>query len=278
MTTPPARGISSEMNFKYTRVLTSIMGDKHKNVNAVEISLGVIQQLVEQDGAGVTEVAEALDIAPSTAHNHLQTLLNKEYVVNEGSVYYPSLEFLYIGEYVQRRKVGYQKSKPHVDALAEEAGGRTHFTILEHGRGRYVYTSIGDLNFKPFLSDGSPFPLHVTAAGKVMLAELPDVRLRDIIDMQDLSACTPQSITQEAELLEELESIRERGVGFNIEEHHTGISAVAAPVTEPNGGLLGALTVSGPAQRFKGDRLRKELPELLLARVNELELDIKYTN
>jgi DNA-binding IclR family transcriptional regulator len=137
---------------------------------------------------------------------------------------------------------------------------------------------MGDLNFKPFLSDGSDFPLHVTAAGKVMLAELPDVRFGEIIDMQDLNACTPHSITQDAELIEEVESIRERGVGFNIEEHHAGINAVAAPVTEPNGRLLGALTVSGPAQRFKGNRLRKELPELLLARVNELELDIKYTN
>lgn len=254
------------------------MPSKSKNVKAVEISIGVIQQLVKQDGARVTEVAEALDVAPSTAHNHLQTLLNEGYVVNEGSIYYPSLEFLYIGDYAQRRKVGYQKAKSHVDALAEESGGRTHFTVLEHGRGRYIYTSMGELSFEPFSGNGSDFPLHVTAAGKAMLAELPEVRVRDIIDTQGLEECTPQSITVEDEFIEELTQIRKRGVAFNIEEHHRGISAVAAAVTEPNGGLLGALTVSGPAQRFKGDPLREEFPDMLLARANELELDIMYSN
>lgn len=254
------------------------MASEHKNINAVEISLGVIQELVEQDGARVTEIAEALDVAPSTAHNHLQTLLNQGYVVNEGSIYYPSLEFLYIGDYTQRRKVGYQKAKSQVDALAEESGGRTHFTVLEHGRGRYIYTSMGELTFEPFSGNGSDFPLHVTAAGKVMLAELPEAHVREIIDTQGLDPSTPQSITDEDELFEELDRIRERGVAFNVEEHHRGISAAAAPVTEPNGSLLGALTVSGPAQRFKGDVLREEFPDMLLARVNELELDIMYSN
>jgi DNA-binding IclR family transcriptional regulator len=254
------------------------MAADHSNIRAVEISLGIIQRLVERDGARVTELAEELDVAPSTAHNHLQTLLNNGYVINEGSVYYPSLEFLRIGEYARQRKIGYQKAEQHVKALAEESGGRTHFTVLEHGRGRYIYTKTGDLAVETFTRNGSEFPLHMTAAGKAMLAELPEWCVQEIIDQHGLDASTDRSITDEDELFEELDATRERGVGYNLEEHNEGISAVAAAVQEQNGSLLGALTISGPAQRFKGELLREEFPDLLLARVNELELDILYSN
>ncbi|UHQ98861.1 IclR family transcriptional regulator (plasmid) [Natrinema zhouii] len=254
------------------------MESDHSNIRSVEISLGIIQQLVERDGARVTELAEELDIAPSTAHNHLRTLLNNGFVIDEGSVYYPSLEFLHVGEYARQRKVGYQKAEQHVKALAEESGGRTHFTVLEHGHGRYVYTKTGDLAVETFSRYGSQFPLHVTAAGKAMLAELPDWQIQEIVDQCGLKALTDQSITDEEELFAELEATRERGVAFNFEEHNKGISAVAASVQEPNGSLLGALTISGPAQRFKGDLIREEFPDLLLARVNELELDIVYSD
>lgn len=254
------------------------MESDHSNIRAVEISLGIIHQLVELDGARVTELAEELNIAPSTAHNHLQTLLNNGFVVDEGSLYYPSLEFLHVGEYARQRKIGYRKAEQHVKALAEESGGRTHFTVLEHGRGRYVYTKTGDLAVETFSRYGSQFPLHVTAAGKSMLAELPDWRVEEIVDQHGLDASTDQSLTDKEELFAELETTRECGVAFNLEEHNEGISAVAAAVQEPNGGLLGALSISGPAQRFKGKLIHEEFPDLLLARVNEFELDILYSD
>ncbi|SFT03344.1 IclR family transcriptional regulator [Halostagnicola kamekurae] len=253
------------------------MPANQKNIKAVTISLNIVQELIERDGARVTEVAEALDIAPSTAYNHLQTLLNEEYVINRGSIYYPSMEFLRIGEYARTHTPGYRKAKEQVKALAEESGGRTHFTIEEHGRGRYVYNSTGHLAVETFSSTGSSFPLHVSSAGKAMLAELPKSRVHEIIERYGLEASTSNSITDKGELLEELEQIRERGVAFNIEEHNMGINAVGAPVKDPNGFLLGALSISGPAQRFKGKTIREELSNNLLAAVNELELGIMYS-
>lgn len=252
------------------------MSKHDPTIRAVEISLTIIQRLVELDGARVTELADDLDIAPSTAHNHLQTLLANDYIINEGSVYYPSLEFLNISQYVQQRKTGYQKAQEHVDSLTDESGGRTHFTVLEHDYGRYVYTKTGDLAVETFSRKGSRFPLHVTAAGKAMLATIPESQVQEIIDRKDLKAYTENSVTSKRDLFEELEIIRDRGFAFNMEEHNEGINAVAAPVQESSGELLGALSISGPARRFKGSLLHEELPDLLLARVNGLELDVKY--
>lgn len=248
------------------------------SIKAVEISLDVVETLVERDGARVTEVAEAVGIAPSTAHNHLQTLLTNGFVLNEGSVFYPSLQYLEIGEYTRQRKAAYRKAQTRVESLAAESGGRTHFVVEEHGRGRYMYTNTGDLAVETFSGTGSSFPLHVAAAGKAILSQLPEARVREIIDEQGLERQTENTITAEEDLFEDLAEARETGVAFNIEEHNMGISAVAAPVRDQSGDILGALTISGPAQRFKGETIREELPNTLLATVNELELDIVYSN
>lgn len=254
------------------------MTNARSKIKAVGISLSIVEELVERDGARVTELATAVDIAPSTAHKHLQTLKAEGYVINEEDLYYPSMQYLYIGEYTRHRKLAYRKAESRVESLAEETGGRTHFVIEEHGRGRYIYTSTGHLAVETFTGKGASFPLHVTAAGKAILANLPEDRVHEIIDEHGLEATTEHSITDRNELLEELRTVREEEIAFNIEEHYAGNTAVATPVRDPDGNVLGALTISGPAKRLKGDLLREELPDLLLATANELELEIVYSD
>lgn len=254
------------------------MTSDHGTLKTVELTLAIVQALVERDGLRVTELATELDIAPSTAHNHLKTLMRSGYVINNGSIYYPSMEFLRIGEYARRRTPSYEKAETQVKTLAEDTGGRVHFVIEELGRGRYVFTSTGDLAVETFSTNGDSFPLHVTASGKAILAALPKHRTEEIIERHGLEAKTDRTITDADELLEELEEIRQRGVSFNVEEHKLGINAVAAPVRKPNGGILGALTISGPAKRLTETFLRDQLKDTLLATVNQFELEITYSD
>ena len=73
----------------------------------------------------------------------------------------------------------------------------------------------------------------------------------------------------------ELETIRERGYSFNLQENLEGLNAVGVPVKGQNG-VIGALSISGPSHRLKGDRLKSALPDLLMGEANELELNISY--
>lgn len=246
-------------------------------IKSVELSLEIIDELTELDGARVTEVARELDIAPSTAHNHLATLEQNGFVVKEGDFHYPSMKMAKIGRYVKTRKPGYKKAKKRVETLAEETGGRAHFAVEEQGVGRYVHTNTGNLAVKTFTSVGVRFPLHVTAAGKAILASIPEYRVEEIVETHGLLEMTENSITDPEELFEELEEIREREYALNMEEHMKGIRAVAAPVFEPSGNVLGSLTVSAPTRRMTGSYIHEEVPELVLALSDELELDVRYS-
>jgi DNA-binding IclR family transcriptional regulator len=75
---------------------------------------------------------------------------------------------------------------------------------------------------------------------------------------------------------EELDRIRERGYALNRQETTAGVHAIGAAVIA-DGEVVGALSVSGPANRITGDRFTEALPERVLGAVNELELHIEHS-
>lgn len=255
------------------------MGSTHNpggTVKSAATLLAVVEGLRDLDGARVTELADHLDVGKSTVHRHLSTLDAHDYVVKEGDEYHLGLRFLGLGEYVRERNPVYEMARPIVDQLAEETEERALFMTEEHGRAVYLYRGLGSHAVRTNSTTGTRRYLHTVAGGKVMLAYLPEYRVDAIIDRWGLPAETPATITDREELDAELEQIRERGVAFNREECIDGLQAVAAPVLGPDGTVIGALSVSGPTHRMKGEWLEEEIPDLLLGSANELELNIEY--
>lgn len=245
-------------------------------VKSVRTSLDIIEALYARDGARITELADDLDVSKSSVHRHLSTLRQANYVTKEGDIYYLSLQFLELGTYVRYRKEVSQLAEPMVEEIAEATGERAQFVVEEHGYVRYVHRATGEHAVKTISGLGKRVRMHAVAAGKAMLATEPDDRVRAIIDTHGLPAFTENTITDEERLFEELAEIRERGVSFADGEVVAGLRAVGVPVRGPDGRVLGALTVAGPAHRLTGDVWRSRIPNLLLGAANELELKIEY--
>jgi len=246
-------------------------------VGAVDTVLRVLEAIRTFDGARVTELADHLDVAKSTVHRHLSTLEAHDYVVKEGDEYHVGLRFLGLGEYARQRNEVYHQARPLVEKLAAETEERSLFMVEEHGRAVYLHRGIGTNAVRTNSSIGTRRYLHTIAGGKAILAHLPDERVEEIIDRWGLPAATERTITDREELYEELGRVRERGVAYNYEEALEGLNAVAAPVMA-NDGVVGALSVSGPAHRMKGDLLESEIPDLLRGRANELTLNITHSD
>ena len=47
-------------------------------------------------------------------------------------------------------------------------------------------------------------------------------------------------------------------------------------MSTPNGGVLGAFSISGPSNRFEGAFFEEDLPDRILGVTNELELNLSY--
>lgn len=250
------------------------MGNTSRTLKTSALSFEIVELLVELDGARVTEVANQLDIPPSTAHTHLATLENLEYVVKEGDFYHPSLEFLRLGTHVRTRKEEYDLAHSYTKKLYDRTDSHSIFVVEEQGRGVFLHRITGERPDWRHETLGNKLYLHNTAVGKAILAKLPEDRVTEIVDRWGLPRQTDNTITDEDELRDELETVQERGYAFNRGENIDKMWAVGVAVTGRDGQVVGAFSVAGAAESMQGDWFETELPKTLLSVANEFELDL----
>lgn len=248
-----------------------------QTVGSTETLLSLLEALEVSGGARVTELADKIDMADSTAHSHLSTLKAHGYVVKEGDIYQLGSRFLRFGEYIRNRRDAYELSKPKVKMLAEETGERCQFIVEEHGRGVYLHRETGSQAVWTDSGLGKRIYLHATAAGKALLAAFPNEHVEAIIEQWGIPELTTNTITDPNELRDELVAVQERGYATNREESTDGLHAVGVTVHGGDDEVVGALSISGPSHRMKGDRFEQDIPDLLLGTANELALNIEYS-
>lgn len=261
------------------------MSSKANTVDASKTTIKVAEAIKHLDGAGVTELANHLDLPKSTIHNHLQTLIECEFIVVEDNEYRLGLRFLDFGMFVNERIDILDAARDEIDRLAEETGELVNLMIEEHGYGVYVYQAYGDRAVNTNLHVGKRVHLHQTAQGKAILTHYDDDRIDEIIEQHGLSAYTENTTTDRATLEEELATIEERGYAYDDEEWMQGLRCVAAPIRSTgredesmNGKPLGAIGICGPTRRLSGEIYESELPNLVQSSANVIELNMEYPN
>lgn len=249
---------------------------KSTPLKTVTQAFDIIEYLKRHGGADISEIAEHFELPKSTVHGYLSTLHDIEYLAKHDGEYYVGLRFLNLGGHAATRKQAYKMARPKVKELAEATEERAQFIVEEFGRGFYIHMDTGNQAVETDVRIGKIASLHTTSAGKAILACLPESRVQAIIQKHGLPICTPNTITDQDTLFEELETIRNRGYAQNDGERITGTRAVGVPVKGPESHVIGAFSVSGPAHRLKGSWYEEEIPDLLLGTANELELNLAY--
>ena len=248
-----------------------------RTLKTVKRATEIIRTLVEFEGAGVSTVAEHLDMSVSSAHSHLATLHEVDYLVKEDGEYRLSYEYLMLGEYVRNSSPLFRFGREEADELADETGHYVHLYTEEKGLGVNIYEargdSAGEYNYQSLKLQRRE-PLHITASGKAVLANLEEAWVRNIIDRHGLEQYTENTITSEAALFEELAQIRDQGYALNDEEEITGFKAVAAPVEAANGDVVGSISVAGPTRVFEDELLTEELPDQVVNAANMIQVNI----
>lgn len=239
-------------------------------LKTTEISLRLIEQLAERNGATLGELATESDLAKSTVHSHLQTLAQYGYVIRENNSYRIGLKFYHLGDYARKQNRVYDIAKRIVTELADETELETDFTVEENGRTVSLYDVTNYSDTPSFLVDGRLFHMHSTASGKAILAEYPDSRIDEILDQWGLPAETDRTITDRDDLFADLERVRERGYALNDEEAIEGLWAVSKAVKDPIGRVCGSLNVCGPTYIHTDER-EQSIVTILEDKVAEFE-------
>jgi DNA-binding IclR family transcriptional regulator len=156
-----------------------------------------------------------------------------------------------IGRLAAGRREFWRELRPYMERLFYSLGETVDCSVLDGDHVRFVDQIPGPHRLRAVSVVGSSFPLHSTANGKAILAELSSDELARLLPGR-LKRHTEHTITDPAELMAELARIRETGVAFDREEQTIGISAAGVALRAPSGEFA-ALTVPMPTQRFVGN-------------------------
>jgi len=241
-------------------------------------TLDVISVLDEGGATGVTEMAQQLSIAKSTAHYHLDTLREKGFVVRDGTRYKLSMEFLKFGFRVRQRIPLFEAAKTEIDKLGRKTGELVILSTEQRGLGVYLYKAGGSEALDVDAPIGRTATLHNRALGKAMMTHFSETKVEQILDDHGLPQTTDQTITSRDELYEELDRIREEGAAFNREEHIEGINGVGVPILSAGGAVLGAVSIAGPTSRMRGSTFTENYPYLLSKARNVIELELGHNS
>jgi DNA-binding IclR family transcriptional regulator len=215
----------------------------------------------EPEGLSLSQLSERLGLPRSTVHRVVSALATEGLVAAaspNGRVRLgPELARLALSS---RRELR-QELRPHLQRLFDTLNETVDCAVLDGDHLRFIDQIAAPHRLRAVSSVGATFPLHCTANGKAILAELARDEVARVLPTR-LKRCMPATITGRAELLAELETVRATHVAFDREEHTTGISAAGIAVRDPFGALA-AISVPMPTQRFAGRE--QEIADALVA-------------
>jgi IclR family acetate operon transcriptional repressor len=103
---------------------------------------------------------------------------------------------------------------------------------------------------------GELTPLHCTAHGKALIADLTVPDLEAVFGTPPLESHTMRTVTSINQLAKVCAETRAQGFATDDEEYMEGVRCVAAPIRAEDGQIVGAIGISAPLTRFPMERYR----------------------
>ncbi|WIX32920.1 IclR family transcriptional regulator [Salinicola sp. JS01] len=212
------------------------------------------------NGLALSEAADAVGLAPSTAHRLLQALHQQGFITQDGSngLWRIDVKTFRIGNSFLEARDFVATARPFLRRLTALSGETANLGIRDDGMVVYLAQSESPQMMRMITRLGSRAPLHASGVGKALLAWMPEPEFARIMGGRVLEGETPNTLTDLPTLRAQLETIRRQGYAVDREEHAIGLNCVAATLHDESGLPLAAISVSGPVARIDDSRL----PEL----------------
>ena len=198
------------------------------------------------------QLATETHLHPSTAHRILSVMVDNRLVDRiEPGTYRLGIRLLELGSLVKSRISVRQEALPHMQDLHQELGETVNLSVRHDDEVVYIERTAGSNSMMRVVQIiGARAPLHITAVGKLFLAEDGPEKCSDYARRTGLPRFTDNTLTDADALSKELEKIRRLGYAFDSEEAEKGVSCIGAGIYNDDGRLVAGLSVSAPSDRL----------------------------
>jgi len=237
------------------RVDTGTPSTNPKNlVRSLEKGFRVLESFAAtQPELTLAEAARRADLDNATAFRLLNTLVSLGYVdrVPGTRRFRLTLKCLDLGFNAVARMELRERVRPVLRSLVGEVNEAASVGVLDGAEAVYVErVQAGLVRLGVDVHIGSRTPAYCSALGLAILASLPRAEQMRILDLAPRPRLTPRTVTDKRAILRRLADARNAGYVVVDQEITAGLRALAAPILDPDGRSIAAVSVVAPVIRM----------------------------
>lgn len=222
------------------------------HVKSADRVMSVLDLLAANGSMSFSEIVDGLGVPKSSAHALLRTMQDRKYLALD-----PDSKEYRLGNRIWELAQAHHGiedlrtlMKPLMDRLVERTGETVQLARLDGVEAVYLELSESPHPVKLTSRPGARLPAHTSGIGKALLASLDQEEAKRRLGDEPLEKLTEHTISDPAELLEELERIRAAGYSSDDEEFAVGLRCIAMPLLDATGRPVAAMSVSVPTPRY----------------------------
>lgn len=253
---------------------------RSQHVRALSKGLSVLTLFsTRRPALSVAEIATETRMPLPTVYRLVNTLESEGYLLRTGDGRLrPGPAVLRLGYSALQQIDIVEEATPFVASLAHRLRLTVNLAIL-HGHSILFVVRRRSSEFVSVqIEVGDTLPAVSTSIGKVLLAHLPEERLRALMTPRAFRDAGHNPVRSLDELRPQLEQIRRQGWAVQDEEVISGVRSIAAPVRDGEGHVVAGINVAVMGQEWPLERVIGELKEPLLEATSEVSRRLGMTS
>lgn len=234
--------------------------EKHERVQAgqLERAFDVMHALVNSlQPLKLTALSEVARLDPSGTLRLLKTLIDLGYVArdDERKSYLPSAKALFpLGLFHPLQELR-RDAADLLFTVQRDTTATSALQVFLGGQRIVLEQRAGSNRLTPFVEPTVKSALHASASGKLLLSTMSPEERAVALGPAPYDRFTPNTLVTREEVEAELVRGTERGFFEVNQEAMVGMSAIAAPIHLPNGGVLGCMVAFGTSVQLPSEAM-----------------------
>ncbi|MBB5159451.1 IclR family transcriptional regulator [Saccharopolyspora phatthalungensis] len=218
-------------------------------IDSVDHALHLATLLQQEGPLRVTDAAQRLGVARSTAHRLLAMLVYRDFAEQDEDRRYVA------GSVLRRHTVPEPVADlrrialPHLQSLVARTDETSNLLVVVADQVRFAATVECGQVLRVGDREGKVLPAHLASGGRAVLATRSEAEIRELYGDPDSGVADVDA------LLRDLRRVRRQGFAMNDQKTEVGVTALGCAVAGPAGAVPAAVSLAMPTARYRRERL-----------------------
>jgi DNA-binding IclR family transcriptional regulator len=246
-------------------MLTKPDDDQDSKITAIQKATRLMQAIVSADEPlALADLSEEVGMPKPSVHRLLLQLEDVGFVRRDLSGRGYTVGSTWLRLSVDALAV--QAKQPNVrgimQTLVDTVKESCNLAVLQNHEVLYLERVECDWPLRMQLQAGSRVPIHATASGKLLIAQMSEKNRRALLASVRREKFTDNTIVDLDEMEEECRTIRKNDLSMNKEEYHRGLIGVSVPVRRSDNTVIATLSIHAPSFRMSVETALSYAPML----------------